>query len=114
MQCAADDKWVDVDWGQTDWTPPGTMTRAMRMLRAATAAVINEHSVDEDRIYLTGLSMGGFGCWQWAGASPRRLQPSRHYAEGATLTTTPTLRSCRFGRFTARSTKPCMSTTAGA
>lgn len=30
-----------------------------------------EFSVDEDRIYLTGLSMGGFGTWFTATASPK-------------------------------------------
>lgn len=70
VQCPADDKWIDVDWGETDWTPPPAMTRAMRMARAAAAAVIAENSIDEDRVYLTGLSMGGFGCWQWAGTQP--------------------------------------------
>ena len=30
-------------------------------------------SMDEDRIYLTGLSMGGFGTWDWAAAEPRRF-----------------------------------------
>jgi len=29
--------------------------------------------VDKDRIYLTGLSMGGFGTWSWAAAHPERF-----------------------------------------
>lgn len=29
--------------------------------------------VDADRIYLTGLSMGGMGSWQWASARPDRF-----------------------------------------
>lgn len=70
VQCANDDKWVEVEWGQTDWTPPLTLSRAMRMLRAAAGAVVAHEPIDEDRIYLAGLSMGGFGCWQWAGAQP--------------------------------------------
>lgn len=70
VQCAADDKWVEVEWGQTDWTPPHTVSRAMRRLQAAAAAVVAQEQIDEDRIYLTGLSMGGFGCWQWSGAQP--------------------------------------------
>ncbi len=30
-------------------------------------------SVDENRVYLTGNSMGGFGCWAWAGESHNRF-----------------------------------------
>ncbi len=29
--------------------------------------------VDQERVYLTGMSMGGYGCWQFAGAYPERF-----------------------------------------
>lgn len=35
--------------------------------------VIARHKVDEDRIYVTGLSMGGFGTWRLAAYSPERF-----------------------------------------
>jgi predicted peptidase len=38
------------------------LTRLLRKLR-----------VDPDRVYLTGLSMGGFGTWQWATTYPSRF-----------------------------------------
>jgi len=33
----------------------------------------NKYKVDADRIYVTGLSMGGFGTWQLASFAPDRL-----------------------------------------
>lgn len=36
-------------------------------------SVISKYSVDEDRIYLTGLSLGGFGTWDWAMYEPHRF-----------------------------------------
>jgi predicted peptidase len=35
--------------------------------------VIEKYHVDKDRIYLTGLSMGGFGTWAWAAQNPERF-----------------------------------------
>ena len=35
--------------------------------------VISRYDVDKDRVYLTGLSMGGFGTWSLAGTYPDRF-----------------------------------------
>jgi predicted peptidase len=39
-------------------------------LDALLAEVRKNYRIDESRIYLTGLSMGGFGTWDWAIARP--------------------------------------------
>lgn len=36
-------------------------------------AVVRKYRVDRDRIYLTGLSMGGFATWGWAQQAPGRF-----------------------------------------
>ncbi len=35
--------------------------------------IIEKYNVDTKRIYLTGLSMGGTGCWHWLLANPERF-----------------------------------------
>jgi predicted peptidase len=35
--------------------------------------LVRNYRVDTDRIYLTGLSMGGFGTWSWAQRTPGRF-----------------------------------------
>ena len=35
--------------------------------------IVGEHQVDLDRVYLTGLSMGGFGTWDWAAENPEKF-----------------------------------------
>lgn len=35
--------------------------------------IIENYRVDEDRIYLTGLSMGGYGTWEWASENPEKF-----------------------------------------
>lgn len=35
--------------------------------------ILSQHQVDESRIYLTGLSMGGYGTWDWVTLRPNRF-----------------------------------------
>lgn len=39
-------------------------------LQAMLEEIISKYRIDSDRIYLTGLSMGGFGTWAWAISQP--------------------------------------------
>jgi len=43
------------------------------VLNALLDEVIARHEVDEDRVYVTGLSMGGFGTWSLAIETPERF-----------------------------------------
>lgn len=36
-------------------------------------SVVENHNIDEKKIYLTGLSMGGCGCWRMAADHPNRF-----------------------------------------
>lgn len=47
------------------WSPP--------LLSGMLDEVIAKNCVDQDRIYLTGLSMGAFATWDWAMAEPERF-----------------------------------------
>jgi len=73
-QCRMDERWVDVSWADGRSTPqsPAPSTD----LAAAIAAiddVVAREAVDPARIYLTGLSMGGYGTWDLAARSPERF-----------------------------------------
>ena len=35
--------------------------------------LIRDHNIDEDRVYITGISMGGYGTWALAGREPERF-----------------------------------------
>ena len=63
-QCPTGYQWVDTPWGQgnysTDAVPQSEpMTAVVEILDN----VFNNYSVDRDRVYASGLSMGGFGTW---------------------------------------------------
>ena len=35
--------------------------------------ILSNYRVDKSRVYLTGLSMGGFGTWEWAAENPEKF-----------------------------------------
>ena len=53
---------------ETSWWPYETAK-----ILALVDEICETYRVDEKRIYLTGLSMGGFGTWAIAGAYPERF-----------------------------------------
>lgn len=52
---------------------PARTTWEPEILGALLDEVIVRHRVDRKRVYLTGLSMGGFGAWRLAIAEPQRF-----------------------------------------
>lgn len=62
-QCPANTKWVDVDWGADAHTIPTEMTEPSRLTLELIDSIAKEFSIDPKRIYITGLSMGGYGTW---------------------------------------------------
>ncbi len=61
-QCPTDARWVEVDWSLAYHKMP----RISMPLQAAFSLIdslISVWPVDTNRIYVTGLSMGGFGTW---------------------------------------------------
>ncbi len=75
-QCPEGKRWVEVDWGlasgkgsyQTLQTPSPAMEMALGILKSW----ITNGRADTSRIYIAGLSMGGYGTW-FASAAHRDL-----------------------------------------
>lgn len=57
------EQWVNTPWGDARHTMPAEPSRTMRLLIGLIRATIAQGGVDRDRVYITGLSMGGFGTW---------------------------------------------------
>lgn len=73
-QCRGDHRWAPFDWSDKRSSP--IADRPTTDLAGAIAAldrVVAEEAVDQDRVLLTGLSMGGYGSWEWAMRTPQRF-----------------------------------------
>lgn len=70
-QCPAGDKWSIVDWSQDKITFSGEPSEPMRLANALIDDLATRYNVDKNRLYIMGLSMGGYGSWdavcRWPG-----------------------------------------------
>ena len=77
-QCPKDQRWVEVDWSADSHTMPEKPSEPMRKTLELIEQIRKDYPIDGSRIYITGLSMGGYGSWDalqrkpelWAAAAP--------------------------------------------
>ena len=62
-QCPRDRRWVEVDWSADSHKQPEKPSEPMQLTLDLLPALQKEFSIDSRRIYVTGLSMGGYGTW---------------------------------------------------
>jgi predicted peptidase len=72
-QCPQNMKWVDVPWDEEASPPQPAASGPMKMVLAILDEVLHTWPIDPARIYLTGLSMGGFGAWDLAMRRPKQF-----------------------------------------
>ncbi|MDA0811892.1 MAG: GDSL-type esterase/lipase family protein [Verrucomicrobia bacterium] len=66
-QCRTDQRWTQTSWEDT--SPPSSKvptTAQMDVAIQALLTTLDGNPIDRSRIYLTGLSMGGYGSWDLA------------------------------------------------
>jgi predicted peptidase len=70
-QCRDGEQWVDQKWSEKESVPIAEKpTDQMAMAMAVLDESLKSLPIDKSRIYLTGLSMGGFGSWELAMRRP--------------------------------------------
>lgn len=84
-QCPADDKWVNVKaWTFVDYE--ATSIRESDSLAAVVeliAKLQSKYSIDKNRLYATGLSMGGYGTWDLLVRHPKLFAAAMPLCGGA-------------------------------
>ena len=72
-QCRPEKQWVDVPWSAPKSTLPERPSDQLLAAMGMLDDVLAKYPVDRSRVYLTGLSMGGYGCWDAAARWPDRF-----------------------------------------
>jgi predicted peptidase len=56
-------RWVEVNWGAKGHSMPAEPSETMGLLIEFLDKLLRDGVVDNRRIYVTGISMGGYGTW---------------------------------------------------
>jgi len=62
-QCPTGKRWVEVDWSAKQHEMPPKASEPLNWLLGLLEKLKKEKPIDSDRVYVTGLSMGGYGTW---------------------------------------------------
>jgi len=62
-QCPKALKWSDVDWSKETNAQPENPSQSLQTVKELLDEMVETAGVDKNRIYITGLSMGGYGTW---------------------------------------------------
>ena len=89
-QCPAGERWADLDWrtGEGGGALTAPLAGAKKLLGDSLASL----PVDRSRVYLTGLSMGGYGTWAWAAREPGTFAAALPICGGGDAGTAATLK----------------------
>ena len=71
-QCPNGQQWVDTPWGAPDHQIPPE-SKAMKLAMAMLDQELKNPDVDLNRVYVLGISMGGFGTWDAISRYPEKF-----------------------------------------
>jgi predicted peptidase len=91
-QCPENVQWVDTPWTADQHTMPDQPTEPMRLSLQLIDALLKEFPIDERRLYVTGLSMGGFGVWDALQRLPDRFAAAAPICAGGDTELAPRIK----------------------
>ena len=82
-QCPAGEQWVNTPWGNLSHAMMPSPSDAMTMVMELLDDLVLDYPIDPERIYLMGISMGGYGVWDLLSRCPRRFAAAVPICGGA-------------------------------
>ena len=65
-QCPADKQWVNTNWSLGSYSITNVpMSTELKMVKDIIETLQTQYNIDPSRLYITGLSMGGYGTWDF-------------------------------------------------
>jgi len=62
-QCPPAQKWLEIDWSQEQPEYPQQISRPLDLTLQVVESMLADSAIDKSRVYVAGLSMGGYGTW---------------------------------------------------
>ncbi|MEI8037839.1 MAG: PHB depolymerase family esterase [Verrucomicrobiota bacterium] len=91
-QCPEGKRWVEVDWGDpVPHLQPKEPSEPMALLLDLLPSLLTSLPIDPARVYVMGLSMGGFGTWDMVARRPHGFAAAVPICGGADDSTAPLL-----------------------
>ncbi len=72
-QCPEGKRWVEVDWKLDKHQQPDNSSISLQLTMELIDSITQQYPIDTARIYITGLSMGGFGTWDAISRYPNKF-----------------------------------------
>ncbi len=90
-QCPKKQSWGGVDFKDQKITPINQSSETLQLTLELLAAITQKYPVDSSRLYITGISLGGFGTWQAITESPDTFAAAIPICGGAVDSIAPLL-----------------------
>ena len=81
-QCPEGKQWVDTPWGAPEHKI-GAESESMKLAMALLDEQLKDQDIDSDRVYVAGISMGGFGTWDAISRYPEKFAAAFPVCGGA-------------------------------
>ena len=92
-QCPSGTMWADTPWYGKSHTMKKEPTRVMTQTIALVKSQIKALKIDPSRVYVTGVSIGGFGCWDIIQREPKLFAAAIPVCGGADTAFAETLKN---------------------
>ena len=82
-QCAENFRWCETDWSRTYHTMPKEISKYLHAANSLLDSIAALPDADPNRLYVTGMSMGGYGTWDIITRYPDKFAAAMPICGGA-------------------------------